>query len=107
MGFEFQRVCQSFAGHSHADKARLNRLPSMFVRDRTWARFRYFLLASFRLLSIPTIIPDGESFLFNLAAAAINFFTPGLFTSAIFRSLTFRTNLALPSSSFSGSGRAA
>jgi len=68
---------------------------------------RYFFLASSRLLFIPTIIPDGGSFLFNLAASAINFFTPGLFTSAIFRSLTFRTNLALPSSSFSGSGRAA
>jgi len=27
------------------------------------------------LLRIPTIIPDGESFLFSFAASAINFFT--------------------------------
>jgi hypothetical protein len=39
---------------------------------------RYFFLAF--LFSIPTIIPDGGSFLFSFAASAINFLTPGRFT---------------------------
>jgi len=37
----------------------------------------YFFPSCFRLLSIPTIIPDGGFFLFNFAASIINFFTPG------------------------------
>src|SRR5690349_16036714 len=63
----------------------------------------HFFPSVFRRLSIPTILPDGGSFLFNLAASAINLFTPGRFTSARLRSLTLRTPFALPSSSFSGS----
>src|ERR1700745_410305 len=68
---------------------------------------RYFFLALIFLFSIPTIIPDGGFILFSFAASAINFFTPGLLTSATLRNLTFRTNRALPSNNFSGSGRAA
>src|SRR5689334_5458257 len=63
----------------------------------------HFFPSVFRRLSIPTILPDGGSFLFNFAASAINLFTPGRFTSARLRSLTLRTPFALPSSSFSGS----
>src|SRR5215471_13978315 len=59
------------------------------------------------LFSIPTIIPEGGSFLFIFAASAISFFTPGLVTSATLRSFTWRTPLPVPSSSFSGSGSAA
>src|SRR5690348_16172635 len=67
----------------------------------------YLFLSLAFLFSIPTIMPDGGSFLFSFAASASNFFTPDLFTSATLRSLMFRTNFALPSSNFSGSGRAA
>src|SRR5213082_1773292 len=59
----------------------------------------HFFPSVFRLLSIPTIFPDGGSFLFNFAASAINLFTPGRFTSTRLRSLTLRTPFALPSRS--------
>src|SRR6516164_392012 len=71
-----------------------------------FACFYLFLVLAF-LFSIPTIIPEGGSFLFSFAAAAINFFTPGLFTSATLRSLTCRTPFPVPSNSFSGSCSAA
>src|SRR5215471_1896498 len=67
----------------------------------------YLLLVLPFLFSIPTIIPDGGSFLFSFAASASNFFTPDLFTSATLRSFTCRTPFPVPSSSFSGSGSAA
>src|SRR5215467_12375635 len=73
---------------------------------RRLASFYLFFVLGF-LFSIPTIFPDGGSFLFSFAASAINFFTPGLFTSATLRSSTCRTPFPVPSSSFSGSGSAA
>src|SRR6202008_2856872 len=65
------------------------------------------LFPPFRLLSIPTIFPDGGSFLFSFTASSIRLFTPGRFTSSGLRSFTLRTPLAFPSSSFSGSGSSA